>query len=1143
MLHRSFVVTALVIAASIPLLSTREASAQASGTWTGAGDGVDGLPGPDGLWSNVGNWAGGTVADGANNTANFNTLDIADQFGVTGFGAARVTLDVPKTLGHLIFGDTNAATPGAWEVLDGGNLLTLADAAKPTITVNPLGPLSPGGLPPTLDDAAIRPSLAGTNGFNKLGTGVLTVAGTANTLTGIINVNAGTLRIAAGTVFDFETAITPDVLKFTLASGATLENNAFIRDVTAASGSTINSTDGIGANVAGTTGVNITGGGAMTINNNATVSRFFRDISGAGATLNFNLAGGGLTTSVDGNWAVNGALAAVNFTGNNATQGQVRLRNNGGQFNANSFATTAVTLSNILLFTNTNSGGNTNTIGSLSGNATSTLQGGAAGSVVTYQIGGLNTNTTFAGSITTGNGINLFKQGSGTLELTSAVPGTLSFAPTTNAIANRRGGVTRIEAGVLKVSGEARLPGGVAEVTHGVVGLGDLYTTVDIRTGATLDVSGSTGVYSSSALQQTIGVGTIVGNYNHDEGVLAPGDTNVGGNTAALTATAGTLTFANTLSFAGTGQVNFDISPSLVSGNDRLQVGGADLAGTPVIKVGFLGGASNGAYTLLNSNTPLVGTTAGWTVLWEGRGAAPTISQTSTQVKLNVSAGAAGNLNWSGAIDGVWNAGTAGTSNWRNTGTNAADKFFQLDNVAFRDTFDGVNAPTTTTITLNTTVSPSSVLVDSTLDYTVSGSGRITGGGSFTKRGSGSFTITTANDYSGTTTIEAGTLNIGATGSIGSGPLVMSGGALIKGGGTIANTLTLSGTNRIAHANPGTLTISGPISGTGTLTLGNANSAAPGTILGTDLSGSSAGFSGSIVVGEFDNVNMINAPIALRLTSSASGNGSVAWNLGDTGSNLGSKVDGVPTTHQLGSLSGGVNSGLSGHNSSAGAANVTWQIGALNTSSTFDGVISDGNQTGGANNTSILKVGTGTLTLGAFSTYTGSTRISGGTLSISQAYLGDVSDVFINTGSVLDLNLGLGVSDTIDSLFLGGAPQAPGTYGAVGSGATFTSAFFSGTGTLTVSSLGVALIPGDFDFNGAVNAADLAVWRGAFGNSAGGDADGDLDTDGNDFLIWQRFLGATSVTATAAAVPEPAMLALVALAVPALVSAGRRRRA
>jgi hypothetical protein len=66
----------------------------------------------------------------------------------------------------------------------------------------------------------------------------------------------------------------------------------------------------------------------------------------------------------------------------------------------------------------------------------------------------------------------------------------------------------------------------------------------------------------------------------------------------------------------------------------------------------------------------------------------------------------------------------------------------------------------------------------------------------------------------------------------------------------------------------------------------------------------------------------------------------------------------------------------------------------------------------------------------------------------------------------------------------------------------------------------------DFNNDGQVDAADLAILKGGFGLGAGalqaqGDADGDGAVNGSDFLIWQR--QATGVAATGAtnAVPEP----------------------
>src|SRR5690606_11299900 len=53
-------------------------------------------------------------------------------------------------------------------------------------------------------------------------------------------------------------------------------------------------------------------------------------------------------------------------------------------------------------------------------------------------------------------------------------------------------------------------------------------------------------------------------------------------------------------------------------------------------------------------------------------------------------------------------------------------------------------------------------------------------------------------------------------------------------------------------------------------------------------------------------------------------------------------------------------------------------------------------------------------------------------------------------------------------------------------------------------------VPGDFNGDGMVDAADLAEWKSNFGTGPGADADGDGDSDGADFLAWQQNFGATS---------------------------------
>jgi hypothetical protein len=57
-----------------------------------------------------------------------------------------------------------------------------------------------------------------------------------------------------------------------------------------------------------------------------------------------------------------------------------------------------------------------------------------------------------------------------------------------------------------------------------------------------------------------------------------------------------------------------------------------------------------------------------------------------------------------------------------------------------------------------------------------------------------------------------------------------------------------------------------------------------------------------------------------------------------------------------------------------------------------------------------------------------------------------------------------------------------------------------------------------------------------------GDANGDQAVTGDDFLIWQRELGAAGAAVASGAIPEPATLALAAGAARALLASSRRRR-
>lgn len=76
-------------------------------------------------------------------------------------------------------------------------------------------------------------------------------------------------------------------------------------------------------------------------------------------------------------------------------------------------------------------------------------------------------------------------------------------------------------------------------------------------------------------------------------------------------------------------------------------------------------------------------------------------------------------------------------------------------------------------------------------------------------------------------------------------------------------------------------------------------------------------------------------------------------------------------------------------------------------------------------------------------------------------------------------------------------------------------------------------LAGDFNNDGVVNNADLAVWKSGFANGT---------MTGADFMEWQRNLGASNATVASTAVPEPSavLLVLFGLAAAALRHRGRQ---
>jgi len=151
-------------------------------------------------------------------------------------------------------------------------------------------------------------------------------------------------------------------------------------------------------------------------------------------------------------------------------------------------------------------------------------------------------------------------------------------------------------------------------------------------------------------------------------------------------------------------------------------------------------------------------------------------------------------------------------------------------------------------------------------------------------------------------------------------------------------------------------------------------------------------------------------------------------------------------------------------------------VGGNNLSTTVSGVISDGGASGGTGG-SLVKVGTGTLTLSGHDTYTGATMISAGTLQLgnggsSGSIIGNIAD-----NGVLAFNRS-------DAVTFGGIISGTGAVNQVGTGATNLTAINTYTGPTTVNG-GILSVNGSIASSSltTVNAGGTLGGNGTVGNT------------------------------------------------------------
>lgn len=790
-----------VCAGTLLLAGAQNARAQ-SGTWIN--------PVSD-SWSNTVSWAAGTVANGAGNTADFGTLDLTAQ--------TTVTLDSARTLGTLIFGDTDTNTPAGWLIANGG--VAGNTIAATNITVNPIFAVNSDAA---TNDAIIAGVVTGSS-FVKKGAGTLLLQ-SANTMAslqvdeGVIAVgnatalgsgnkkvvlNGGGVRVStSGTIANTNEVLTTGHIYAPPTS--------FLANYDAYNGPWIGS-------ASATLYLHLTSGRFSPFNGNVNaLTNFFGTVDladSAGGLLRFNLGAGPYNCSaIKFNLGTNNGRIAPRITANPST---FRM-------------------------------------GSLAGGPNTRLESSeqGAGLNTTWEIGELNTSMLFEGRMmnynsTVGRNGHLRKVGTGRLTLTSP-----SHSYT---------GSTTVSNGVLALSNTCSIASS---------------PVVNVAAGAILDVSGLVAPFGLAATQVLGGNGGVIGNVSLTAGTIAPG---IGGlGTLSFTnnlSLDGALTTTNLFELTGPGtgdliQVVGDLSfantvvlrvvptgASIPDGTYTLIKWGGNLTGdTNNMVIDYP--AQLGTFTLQTNlaakeiRLVVAGVAPAANLVWNGDGVAndwdtatanwlngvtPSVFFNGDKVTFtdvgsnNVPVNLATTLN-PGAL--VFNAtkdytlassgafGVTGSSTLvkSNTGvlTVTADNSFNGGAFIVGGTVqigDGVAS--------TGSLGAGNVTNNATLVYNrpdnVTNVNFLTGSGQVVKSGANTLTIAGNNTYTGGTVVSNGTLNINTYGTLGTGPVTMAGGTFLvvpTGGATtgVSNAITVvqdstmqySGGNSFACVTFGALT-------------------------------------------------------------------------------------------------------------------------------------------------------------------------------------------------------------------------------------------------------------------------------------------------------------------------------------------------
>jgi autotransporter-associated beta strand protein len=377
----------------------------------------------------------------------------------------------------------------------------------------------------------------------------------------------------------------------------------------------------------------------------------------------------------------------------------------------------------------------------------------AGGTIFNVAVTGGSPDLDVQGTLINGTGTHdtgIIKQGPGTMQLDAV---------------NTYSGPTTISAGILTINSSALL-GGAAGAYGGLITNNG---TLNYNNSAAQTFSGA--IKGTGPINLNSGTLTLSGANAYTGATAVAGGANLtvvsgGASLSPITVDAAAMFTENVLTAGGqwnlTNNLTFvDNSPALVlnfsntlsSAAAALNVNGnINFSSTLSLQLNGIALIPTGTYPLIawtgtSSGTPP--TTANANVTINLVGVTATVVQSGKTINLVVSSGT-GPVSWKTG-SGVWNTSAP---NW------LGGLYKDGDAVTFPDTA----ASSPITVTLNSTVVPSAVtFTNSARNYILSGTGGISGGTGLTVEGSGSLTLSTANTYTGPTTVSNGTLTLDFT--------------------------------------------------------------------------------------------------------------------------------------------------------------------------------------------------------------------------------------------------------------------------------------------------------------------------------------------------------------------------------------------